>query len=66
VAQFGSEYVALKGKSHHRPSEGEGIKLMGNDSAEFTSREGKKTADAKIIRRGNENEVYGAARAQCN
>ncbi len=66
VAQFGSEYVALKGKAYHRPSEGDTIKLMGNNSALFESREGKKTADAKIIRRGNENEVYGAARAQCN
>lgn len=66
VAQFGSEYVALKGKAYYRPSEGEGIKLMGNNSAEFTSREGKKVADAKILMRGNENDVYAAARAKCH
>ena len=66
VAQFGSEYVAMKGKAYYRPGEGEAIKLMGNDSAEFTGREGKKVADAKIIRRGNENDVYAAARALCH
>lgn len=65
VAQFGSEYVALKGKAYYRPSEGEGIKLLGNNSAEFTSREGKKVADAKVLMRGNENDVYAAARAKC-